>query len=182
MRKLTLQQQKKRILKALGESDNITQACTSAGITRDAYRTLLADGVITSQDIADCKAHYADKVLAAMHELALNPLPVPVYDYGKPRLDSQGQPVTQRIPDIKALTYLAERLATSQEQAREARLQEEVTNPWFVTIDTRELKQDEIDALKAIAQRIENSKKRHDYYERSKQNNHDASQEAALQT
>lgn len=168
-RKLRIDQQKKRILATLAESDNLTQACAYAQCTKAQYRAMCAENVITSQELADAKAAYADRVLEAANKAALEAPLVPLVRYKTVVRDVNGQPIMQQNIDVNALRFLIERLEKSQEklteQAREAGLLDEsIPAQYRLLIDARLLKEDELSALKEIAEAIERRKKNHDYY------------------
>jgi hypothetical protein len=187
-RRLRLDQQKKRILATLAQSDNLSEACINAQINREQFRVMCADNVISVQELADCKAQYTDRVLQAANKAALDAPLQPLIKYGKPVLDADNKPVMHQQSDLNALRFLMDRLIRTQEDIKETLHGDSIPELWRLVFDGRELdtktirqyQGTEIEVMTQIQTRVERARKQHDYYVSHKSNGHKASTQAGL--
>jgi hypothetical protein len=154
-RRLTQAQQKAKLLAVLAKTDNVSEACQAAKITKDVYRTLVASGSITPIELQDAKDSYTDRVLSRMNNVGLDGIDKPVVRYNKVQTNADGTPLMEKQYDLTALRMLGERIVRMQQEQHEQVTDDSIPALYRIVIDARLLTSSEFATVKRIAQAID---------------------------
>ena len=151
---------KESLLRALGETNNITAACEEAGITRETFYTWVRSGFIEEHELKESYAIFQDRLRGEIVTRATIGVPQPMVVNGRVVRDQNGAPILTHRASERLLEALARRHLDEWKDDRViAERGERIPIEFSIEFDSRDLLPDEWELLKGIASAIEDRKK-----------------------
>jgi hypothetical protein len=154
---------KQKFLDAMGRLNIISASCQHAGIaSRDTIYRWQAEGYLTRDDMNNAYATYCDMLRSELYKRTMVGIEKPLYQNGKPVLDSMGEQIITRVIDSRLLLELCRKHLPEMKESDQVHVVMEVgdsiPDEFRITFDARDMNSEQWAIVKQVALEIRDHK------------------------